>query len=59
LDKKLLRLDLFNFKDVVEITNLQLKVSKEIKDLAQQRREAKQKKDRSTADKIRDELKLK
>jgi cysteinyl-tRNA synthetase len=59
LDQKLLRLDLFNFKDVGEITNLPLEISQEIKDLSQKRREAKQNKDRATADKIRDELKSK
>jgi cysteinyl-tRNA synthetase len=59
LDERLLRLDLFNFKNIGEIINLPLVVSQEIKNLAEQRRDAKQNKDRDTADKIRDELKSK
>lgn len=55
LDEKLLKLDLFSFNDVGGIIN----IPSEIQDLAQQRRDAKQNKDRTIADKIRDELKAK
>ncbi len=58
LDVKLLRLDLFNFDNISD-DSTQIEVSQEIKDLAEQRREAKKNKDRPTADKIRDELKSK
>ena len=58
LDKKLLKLDLFNFDSLINNTDT-VEISQEIKDLAEQRREAKQNKDRATADKFRDELKSK
>lgn len=60
LDKKLLKLDLFDFSILSYWEESKdIEVSQEIKDLAQQRREAKQNKDRNMADKIRDQLKSK
>jgi len=60
LDQKVLKLDLFDFSILSSSDEKnKIEVSQDIKDLATQRREAKQNKDRVTADKIRDELKVK
>jgi cysteinyl-tRNA synthetase len=56
LDQKLLKLDLFDFSILEQKENIQIPL--DIQELAQKRREAKQNKDWTTADSVRDKLML-